>query len=140
AWLDNRWFRSILINVGVDMPLRGKDWRIKPASVQPEWLIHDDGRRVLRIRGSIINLLTSAVTLPAIKISFYSKIEPDKQIGAAKLEIRQTLPEAPAHSSPGIAPTRDTAPVQGLGSRSFTLVVESVPENTGDFILTPVPR
>jgi len=137
AWLDNRQFRSALINIGFDMPLRARDWRIDPASVQPEWITRDDGGRMLRIRGDIKNLLDSDMPLPKIKMIFFSKTEPDKQIGQTVLAITLTPSDQQMQH---MVPARDLRPVSALGNRSFTIVAESVPEKTGDFTLTPAPH
>ncbi len=141
AWLDNRLVRSQLINIGFDMAMRSKDWRIAPASVQPEWVVsRDHGSKMLLIHGKIINLLSSDMALPAINVVFFSKTEPDKQIGTVVVDIRRAEPGNPLHQLPYIAPARDTALVPALGDRNFTIMAESVPESTGDFTLSPMPR
>jgi len=135
AWLDNRYVRSILINIGIDMPLRAKDWRIDPASIQPQWIARSDGSRRLLVQGAIRNLLNSDMPLPGIRIMFFSKAEPDKQIGNTVLEI---ILKPSGQQIPALAAVRDLRPVPGLSQRRFTIVAESVPENTGDFTLMPV--
>jgi len=140
AWLDNRWFRSMLIQIGLDMPLRAKDWRIAPESVHPEWVTHKDGNRMLFVQGKIKNLLNSDMPLPRINIIFFSKTAPAKQIGTSTLNMILTAYDKLVSETSHIAAARDADPVAGLGSRSFTIVVESVPDNTGDFTLSPVPR
>jgi len=140
AWLDNRRVRSTLMNIGIDMPLRAKDWRIAPASVSPEWLSRDDGGRMLRIRGNIKNLLGSDSPLPRINLIFFSKTEPDNQIASTMLEMILTPSDKQLAQAPYNVPARDTMPVPALGNRTFTIIAESVPEKTGDFTLTPVPR
>jgi len=135
AWLDNRWLRSTLINIGFDMTLRAKDWRISPASVQPKWIVRSDGSRILLVRGTIENLLNSDMSLPKINMMFFSKTEPDKKIGNAVFDI--TLKPSD-QQMPDMILVRDSRPVAALGKRSFSIVAESVPEQTGDFTLTPV--
>ncbi len=135
AWLDNRWLRSSLINIGVAMPLRAKDWRIAPASVQSQWIIRADGSRRLLVRGTIENLLNSDMSLPKINMMFFSKTEPDKQIGNAVLDI---ILKPSDQQAADMIPARDIRPVAALGKRSFAIVAESVPEKTGDFTLMPV--
>ena len=139
AWLDNRWLRSSLINIGFNMAQRGKDWRIDPASIQSEWLSRDDGSRVLRIRGSISNLLDSDLPLPAIRIVFFSKTEPAQSIGSVVLKIRHARPDDQVQRFLYITALRDSSPVSALGNRNFTIVAESVPAQTGDFTVAPVP-
>jgi len=130
AWLDNRWLRSSLTNIGFDMALRAKDWRIDPASIQAQWIVRSDGSRSLLIRGVIQNLLNSEMPLPKINMILFSKTEPDQQIGNIGLEIilQSTDPQLAV---------RDTRPVPALGQRRFTVMAESLPDNTGDFSLMP---
>ena len=137
AWLDNRWFRSTLINIGFDMPLRVKDWRISSESVRSVWITRNDDSRVLLIRGKIKNLLASDMLLPNIEIAFFSKTEPDKQIAMSSFEIDLPPSDKLVRQAPYSRPDRDNMPVRALGSRAFTILVESVPEATGDFTLTP---
>jgi len=140
AWLDNRWFRSTLTNIGFDMPLRAKDWRIASESVHSVWITRNDDSRVLLIRGNIKNLLTSDMLLPNIEIVFFSKTEPDKQIAISSFEIDLPPSDKLVHQVPYSRPDRDNMPVRALGSRAFTILVEPVPEVTGDFTLTPSLR
>jgi len=140
AWLDNRWFRSTLINVGFDMPLRAKDWRIASESVRSVWITRNDDSRVLLIRGKIKNLLASDMLLPNIEITFFSKTEPDKQIARYSFEIDLPSSGKLVRRVPYSRPARDNMPVRGLGSRAFTILVDPVPEAIGDFTLTPSLR
>jgi len=137
AWLDNRWFRSTLINIGFDMPLRVKDWRIVSESVRSVWITRNDDSRVLLIRGKIKNLLASDMLLPNIEITFFSKTAPDKQVAMSSFEIDLPPSDKLVRQVPYSRPDRDNMPVRALGSRAFTILVESVPEATGDFTLTP---
>jgi len=140
AWLDNRQLRSSLINIGFAMPLRAKDWRIVPASVQPEWIRRKDGSRILRIRGDIKNLLSSDIPLPRIHIIFFSKTEPDTQIGTSMLEIVLASSGKQVNQESNQTAVRDAVPVSALGQRSFMVIAKSVPGGTGDFTLTPALR
>jgi len=137
AWMDNRWLRSTLINIGVELPMRAKDWRIVPDSVQPKWINRNDGSRVLFIRGRIDNLMRSDMYLPRINIVFFSKIAPQKQIGQTVAIIRHTPSEQQLRQTPIILPAIDSALVPTLGKHDFAVVVESVPQETGDFSLMP---
>jgi len=140
AWLDNRWFRSTLINVGVDMPLRAKDWQITSESIHTVWIARNDGSKALLIRGYINNLLSSDMVLPNIEIAFFSKTVPDKQIAASSYEISLPPSDTGVRQMPYSRPARDKMPVRALGRRAFAILVESVPEGTGDFTLTPILR
>jgi len=140
AWLDNRWFRSTLTNIGLDMPLRAKDWRIASESVHSVWITRNDGNKILLIRGNIKNLLASDMLLPNIEIALFSKTAPDKQIAVFTLEISLPPSDKLIHQAPYSSPARDNMPVRALGNRVFTIVMESVPEETGDFTLTPSLR
>lgn len=140
TWLDNRWFRSTLINIGVNMPLRAKDWQINSDSVHSTWVVRNDGSKALLIRGNIKNMLASDMLLPKIEIIFFSKIEPDKQIAISSFEIGLPPSDKLVRQIPYSRPDRDNQPVRALGSRAFTILLESVPEETGDFTLTPSLR
>ncbi|MDQ6982999.1 MAG: DUF3426 domain-containing protein [Mariprofundus sp.] len=137
AWLDNRWFRSTLINSGVDISLRAKDWQIIAGSVQSAWIVRNDGSKVLLVRGNIKNMLASDILLPKIEITFFSKTGQGKQIATSSFEIGLPPSDKVVRQVPYSRPARDNMPVRALGSRSFTILVESVSEETGNFTLKP---
>jgi len=137
VWMDNRWFRSTLINIGFELQMRAKDWRIVPESVRPKWIKRNDGSRVLFVRGRIENLLGSDMHLPRINIIFFSKIVQKKQIGQLEAVIRRIPSEQALHQFPMALPAMDSALVPALGEHDFAVVVESVPQETGDFSLMP---
>jgi hypothetical protein len=136
AWLDNRWFRSTAINLGYPLPLRDKDWRVLPDSIQAEWITRDDDSKALLIKGRVKNLLTSALPVPAIEITFFSDINPGEQLGSQRLTITLQPGKRSLSRSPYTAPELDKIPVTPNGEREFVLLIESPPENTGDFTLT----
>jgi len=140
AWLDNRWLRSTLTNIGMNMPMRAKDWRIESASVRPQWISRNDGSRVLLVHGVIDNLMRSEMPLPRIQLTFFSRAEPQKQLKQIALSIRLTPTDRQMHQVPYAPPQKDYAPVAALGKRAFTLVVSSMPAESGDFTLTPIVR
>jgi len=127
---------SSLINIGFDMPVRARDWRIEPASVQPEWISDSEGSSTLLIRGNITNLLDSMMPLPRIRIIFYAKTQPDKQVGESLLTIKKPLSDKATWSA-WHAAVRDNAPVPPRATHSFVIVAEAVPDGTGDFTLSP---
>jgi len=136
AWLDNRWFRSTAINLGCPLQQRDKDWRVLPDSIQAEWITRDDDSRALLIRGRVKNLLTCELPAPAIEITFFSDLNPDQQLGSQRLAITLQPGEQSLLRVPYTAPKLDTIPVTPNGEREFIFLIESPPENTGDFILT----
>lgn len=135
-WLDNRWFRSTAINFGAPIPLRDKDWRIDTDSVRVEWVTREGGSKVLVIRGRVKNLLSSELPPPAIEIKFFSRTQLNKEIANRRLTI--TLP--PSRTAighlPYTPPAVDEIPVAPLGEREFVFVIESLPEEAGDFALS----
>ncbi|HKI60891.1 MAG TPA: MJ0042-type zinc finger domain-containing protein [Mariprofundaceae bacterium] len=135
-WLDNRWFRSTAINLGLPLEMRDKDWRVIPESVHAQWIIRDDRSRALLIEGRVENLLASDLPAPKIEVTFFNQDKPDEILLSKKLEI--TLPPAmtTVRHAPFILPDRDIIPVSALGQRGFILLLESLPANTGDFALT----
>ncbi|MFQ5344935.1 MAG: DUF3426 domain-containing protein [Mariprofundus sp.] len=138
SWLDNRWFRSTLINLGIDMPWRSKDWLIPDKSVQAEWITRNDGSKVLVIRAVLKNLLSSDMPLPGIRINFFSETEPGRQTGTSLFELGLLPSDKLMRQVPYQRPATDRVPVRGMGKRAFTILVESVPEGTGGFTLMPV--
>ncbi len=135
-WLDNRWFRSTAINLGLPMSLRDKDWRIIPDSVHAEWITRDDASTALMIRGRAKNLLTSEQPAPIIEVTFYSDLHPDQKLETRHLNITLQPGKQSVLRVPYTVPELDTIPVTPEGERKFTFLIESVPENTGDFTLT----
>lgn len=135
-WLDNRWVRSTAINLGVPVTLRDRDWSIEPESVQAEWVSREDGSRVLVIRGRVKNLLSSELPLPLVEISFFSLARPDRSIAGKRQQITLQPARSAIRQVPYATPLPDTTPVAPLGARDFVLVIESLPEDTGDFTLT----
>jgi DNA-directed RNA polymerase subunit M/transcription elongation factor TFIIS len=136
AWLDNRWFRSTAINLGITIHQRDKDWRVIPDSIQAEWIIRDDASKALLIRGRVKNLLTSELPAPSIEVTFYSDLYPDKELGSQHLNITLQPGKQSLLRVPYTAPKPDTIPVTPEGERKFTFLIESPPENSGDFTLT----
>lgn len=135
AWLDNRWLRSTAINLGYPMPLRDKDWRILPESVQAEWITRDDASTALLIRGRIKNLLTSELPAPGIEITFFSESHPDQKLGSRKLMFTLHPSKLAIRHVPYSRPKADRVPIMPEGEREFVFLIESPPENTGDFTL-----
>lgn len=135
-WLDNRWIRSTTINFGIPILLRDKDWRIDADSVRAEWVTREGGSKVLVIRGRAKNLLSSELPPPAIEIKFFSRTESNRAIANKQLNI--TLPPSSKMIGrlPYSPPAIDTIPVAPLGEREFVFVIESLPEEAGDFTLT----
>jgi len=136
AWLDNRWMRSTLINLTMPLENREKDWLIIPQSVKSEWVIRDDNSRVLVISGSIKNLLASSMAYPDIEITFFSNHQPDRPLATMRLPVTETPAAKSIAQTPFVSPKalkRATASSQ----TGYILVVESMPEGTGDFTLSP---
>ncbi len=140
AWLDNPWLRSVLINTGLPLKVRDKDWRIQPKSVQAQWIKRNDGSRVLVIEGRVKNLLQCEVIPPAIHFSIFAKNDPKHLLLERKLSISQPPLTDDIRHTPYVAPPRDYVPVTALSERSFILVLEGLPENAGDFTLSAIAR
>ncbi|NWF36260.1 hypothetical protein [Mariprofundus sp. KV] len=136
AWLDNRWMRSTLINLTLPLENREKDWLIIPQRVKSEWVIRDDNSRVLVISGSIKNLLASSMAYPDIEITFFSNHQPDRPLATMRLPITEKADTKSIAQTPFVSPKalkRATASSQ----TDFIIIVESVPDGTGDFTLSP---
>jgi len=135
-WLDNRWFRSTAINIGLPMEQRDKDWRVIPESVHAQWIVRDDQSRALLIEGRVENLLASELPAPKIEVIFFAADQPDRILLSRLHEV--TLPPSmnTVRHAPFALPDRDIIPVAALGQRGFILLLESLPKDAGDFALT----
>jgi len=135
-WLDNRWLRSSAINLGVPLDKRDKDWLIVAKSIQPEWVERTDGSSILIIRGRLKNLLSSKLPPPKLEITFYAATEPNQPLGIQRLHLTMRPDEQAIKHVPFLSPAEDLMPISPLSQREFTLVIESVPDGTGDFTLS----
>jgi len=140
TWVENRSLRSAVINVGFTLPLRDKDWFIVPESIRSTWVTRSDDSKALVINGRVSNLLSTAMLPPDIEITFFSSSNPDQRVGSQLLHFtfppsRQTILQAPYHT-----PATDHQRIAALGKREFVFLFESLPENTGDFMLTAKAR
>ncbi|MDQ6959460.1 MAG: hypothetical protein Q9M27_00400, partial [Mariprofundaceae bacterium] len=136
VWLDDPWLRSVLINTGLPLEVRDKDWRIQPGSVRAQWVKRNDGSRVLAIEGRVKNLLQCEITPPAIHFSIFSRDNPKHLLLERKLLISQPPLMSDIRHAPYVAPPEDRVPVSALGDRGFILLLEGLPENAGDFTLS----
>ncbi|PIP01516.1 MAG: DUF3426 domain-containing protein [Zetaproteobacteria bacterium CG12_big_fil_rev_8_21_14_0_65_54_13] len=137
AWLDNRWFRSSLMQVGFDLPVRAKDWQIEPESIHPRWITRDDGRRILLVRGTIRNLLASDMPVPQLLVRFFSAQQPDQPLDSTITRAILMPHEDDLRTATFLNPARDLSPVLSRSSHPFTILLQDVPENTADFTLLP---
>jgi len=140
VWLDDPWLRSVLINTGLPLKVRDKDWRILPKSVQAQWVERDDGSQILLVKGRVQNLLQCEIIPPAIHFSVFAKEASEHLLLERKLLIPQPPLMSDIRHAPYAAPPEDHTPVSALGKRSFILVLEELPENSGDFTLSVIAR
>jgi len=135
-WLDNRWLRSNAINLGWPLESRDKDWLIVAESVKPEWIIRNDGSKILIIRGQLKNLLASTLLPAKLEISFYALHQPSQILTTRQLDLTMRPDEQTIKQVPFVRPAIDTMPVSPLSQREFTIVIESLPDGSGDFTLS----
>ncbi|MDQ6958070.1 MAG: hypothetical protein Q9M24_03035, partial [Mariprofundaceae bacterium] len=140
AWLDDPWLRSVLINVGLPVKVRDKDWHIQPESIRAQWVKREDGSQVLVIEGRVKNLLQCELAPPAIRFSIFVKNDPEHMLLQRELPVSQPPLMVAIRRTPYIVPPEDHVPVTALGDRGFVLVLEGLPKNAGDFTLTPIAR
>jgi len=140
AWLDDPWLRSVLINMGLPVEVRDKDWHIQPASIRAQWVKRDDGSQVLVIEGRVKNLLQCELAPPAIHFSIFAKDDPEHLLLQRELPVSQPPLMVAIRRTPYIVPPEDHVPVTALGDRGFVLVLEGLPPNAGDFTLAPIAR
>ncbi|MDQ6992819.1 MAG: DUF3426 domain-containing protein [Mariprofundus sp.] len=135
AWLDNRWFRTTLIQAGVKLPLRSKDWQIQTDSIKPHWLERENGKRILIIRGKLTNLLAVELPLPHFIVTFFPT---DRSVKAADSTTTDAIlppQEADLRKSGFLNPPHDLSLVAAGGSHQFTLLLQSIDPATADFTI-----
>jgi len=140
AWLDDPWLRSVLINVGAPLEVRDKDWHILPESVQAQWVQRNDGSQALVIKGRVMNLLRCEIPPPAIHVSIFARNDPERLLIEREFLISQPPLSEAIHRAPYLPPPEDQVPVTAMGDRDFVLVLQHLPERSGDFTLAPVAR
>jgi len=137
AWLDNRWFRTTLMQVGFDLPVRAKDWQIEPESITPRWITRDDGHRILLVRGTIRNLLATDLPSPQLLVTFFSAELPDQPLASTVTRTIRLPHEDDLRTATFLNPALDLSQTKALSSHPFTILIQDVPENTADFTLLP---
>ena len=140
AWLDDPKARATLINLGLPLAIRDKDWRIPPASVHAEWVRRDDGSQVLVIEGKVENRLEAELPPPYIHVTVFDRMRPDRALVERTLPITEPPLMATIRRAPFAPPPEDALPVAPLGERGFVLVLEGLPDNAGEFALSPAAR
>jgi len=140
AWLDNPWLRSVLLNIGMDIQVRDKDWHIDPQSVEVTWLKRSRNDTVLVVNGEVHNLLQSDLPPPAIHFTLFARDNPDTRILERDMVITRPPLMQTIKKTPYTPPPKDTTPIRALGMRGFILVLENMPQNAGNFALSPVVR
>jgi len=137
VWLDHPWLRSVLINIHLPVEVRDKDWFIIPGSVQGHWLKRDDGSQVFTIQGRIENRLYCELPPPQILIQFFDNTGLTESLEEKIFSITVPPSMAQIKHAPFVIPKPDLLPIEAQGQRGFFLVLESLPERTADFTLTP---
>jgi hypothetical protein len=137
AWLDNVWLRSLLINSGLPVQVRDKDWRVAQ-DIQAQWIKRNNGSYVLVVEGRVDNLLQCELRPPAIRFSLYSISDPGKVLLERVLPISQPPLLKAIKKAPFVTPPEDRVPVPPLGDRGFILVLEDLPKDAGEFTLSIV--
>lgn len=137
-WLDNPWIRSVMINAGLPVDVRDKDWRVMPESVRAQWIKRDDKSHVLVIDARVKNLLQCELPPPRIRVLVYGSDDPDRIVMERTMPITEPpLIDAIRHA-PFVTPPENNLPVTARSDRGFILVLENLPKNAGDFSLLAV--
>jgi len=140
TWLDDPWLRSVLINTGVKMQIRDKDWRVQPDSVSAVWIERKNAGTALVITGEAHNLLQTELRPPLIHVTLYAQDNPDEIIAERDEIITRPPLMQTIRSAPYSPPPRDDTPIIALGKRGFILVLEDLPQNAGNFTLQAKAR
>ncbi len=139
-WLANPALRGMLANLHLPLPPRDDDWLVEPASVMAQWIKREDGSQVLVIEGKVRNRLPAELPPPAIEIVFFDPDAPDRILDRRLMPITAPPTLAAIRRAPWSPPPADIIPVPPRGERAFVLVLERLPEQTGDFTLLPRAR
>jgi len=140
AWLDDPWLRSVLINAGIDMEIRDKDWLVDPDSVSAVWVERKGADTALVITGEVGNRLQTDLQPPLIHVTLFARDNPDEVITERDMIITRPPLMQSIRRAPFIAPPRDNTPVAALEKRGFVLVLENLPQNAGNFTLQAKAR
>lgn len=135
AWLDDPWLRSVLINAGIDMRIRDKDWLVDPDSVSAVWVERKGSGTALVITGEVGNRLQTDLQPPLIHVTLFARDNPDEVVTERDMIITRPPLMQTIRRAPFIAPPRDNTPVAALEKRGFVLVLEDLPQNAGNFTL-----
>jgi len=135
AWMDQRWLRSAIIDVGFKLPARDKDWHIVANSVHPSWITRNDGSKLFIIRAQLKNLLSSAMPPPRIEVTFFSKTEPNQRLSTQEFDITELPSERMMQHVPYQPPAINHKPIAALATRKFVIIMDKIPQDTGDFSL-----
>jgi len=135
VWMDNPWLRSVMLNIGLDLEIRDKDWLVDPDSVSATWLERSNKETVLVITGEVNNLLQTDLLPPKIHFTLFARDNPDELILERDLTITRPPLMQAIRQAPYLPPPRDNTPVAALGKRGFVLVLEDMPQNAGNFSL-----
>ncbi|MDX8403416.1 MAG: hypothetical protein R8K54_03305 [Mariprofundaceae bacterium] len=138
VWLDDPWVRSLLINIHLPVEVRNRDWSIIPGSVQGHWLKRDDGSQILTIQGRVENRLYCELPPPQILVQFFDDTGITEKLGEKLMPITEPPSMEQIKHAPFAIPDIDRVPVEDQGGRGFFLVIDSLPEHTADFTLSPV--
>ena len=140
AWMDDPWLRSVMLNIGLDLEIRDKDWLVDPDSVSATWLERSNKETVLVITGEVNNLLQTDLLPPRIHFTLFARDNPDELILERDLAITRPPLMQAIRQAPYLPPAHDTTPVAALGKRGFVLVLEDMPQNAGNFSLQAKAR
>lgn len=135
TWIEQRWFRSSVINLGIPLPQRDQDWCIPPASVHSRWMRRTDGSKVLLVQGQVNNLLSSAMLPPNIEMVFFSKSAPDQRMDSLLLDFTYPPSRQVMMQTPYQIPNVDNNPIKALATRKFMFLIDALPLKWGDFSL-----
>ncbi len=138
TWMNSPWLRSVLINTGLPLEVRNRDWRIQPGSVQAQWIKRNDGSLILVIEGRVKNLLQCELIPPAIHFSIFTRNDPKHLLLERNLLISQLPLTDDIRRVPYVTPPEDRVPVTALGELSFVLVLANMPKSAGDFTLSAI--
>jgi len=132
TWIQHPWVRNILAQFHYPLHTQSSDWLILRNQSHRQWMIRQDGSKILILTGHIQNRLNAPQRPPQLIIHFYEapNTRPLQSI-TMPITMQPNLPQI--RHAPYISPKIDHTPIPAHAKREFTLVFEHVPEQSREF-------
>jgi len=132
TWLQQTWVRNILIQLHYPLKMQANDWSMLRQQTHRQWITRQNGSKILMFTGVLRNNLSAPQRPPQLTIQFYdtANTAPTQSI-TLPFTLQPSLPQI--HHAPYVMPAQDNTPIPAHSQRTFTLVLEHVPEQSREF-------